>query len=168
MHAFNVAASFSFSQTVCGGTASSYSPFMVIAIAGDSFARGLLGLVELSAYRLARRLKRVVGTSLLRPGWGRRAMPDIKTDDGCFIHVEVEGPQNAPVLMLSNSLGTNLQRGQRVYPPAHPRRANRGPRCRAHRQCRATADLRRHGAEVSVGQITVTLPAVRETRAVSC
>src|SRR6516225_6987130 len=35
-------------------------------------------------------------------------MPDIKTDDGCIIHVEVEGPQNAPVLMLSNSLGTNL------------------------------------------------------------
>jgi len=35
-------------------------------------------------------------------------MPDIKTDDGCIIHVEVEEPQNAPVLMLSNSLGTNL------------------------------------------------------------
>jgi 3-oxoadipate enol-lactonase len=35
-------------------------------------------------------------------------MPEIKTDDGCVIHVEVEGPQNAPVLMLSNSLGTNL------------------------------------------------------------
>jgi hypothetical protein len=35
-------------------------------------------------------------------------MPDIKTDDGCNIHVEVEGPQNGPVLMLSNSLGTNL------------------------------------------------------------
>jgi 3-oxoadipate enol-lactonase len=35
-------------------------------------------------------------------------MPDIKTDDGCMIHVEVEGPPNAPVLMLSNSLGTNL------------------------------------------------------------
>ena len=35
-------------------------------------------------------------------------MPDIKTDDGCVIHVEVEGPQNGPVLMLSNSLGTNL------------------------------------------------------------
>src|SRR6516165_7179424 len=66
MHAFNVAASFSFSQTVCGGTASSYSPFMVIAIAGDSFARGLLGFVEPSAYRLARRLKRVVVTSPLR------------------------------------------------------------------------------------------------------
>src|SRR6516165_737635 len=66
MHAFNVAASFSFSQTVCGGTASSYSPFMVIAIAGDSFARGLLGFVEPSAYRLARRLKRVVATSPLR------------------------------------------------------------------------------------------------------
>jgi 3-oxoadipate enol-lactonase len=40
---------------------------------------------------------------------GRRIyMPDIKTDDGCIIHVEVEGPQNGPVLMLSNSLGTNL------------------------------------------------------------
>jgi len=35
-------------------------------------------------------------------------MPDIKTDDGCTIHVEVEGPEQAPVLMLSNSLGTNL------------------------------------------------------------
>jgi 3-oxoadipate enol-lactonase len=35
-------------------------------------------------------------------------MPEIKTDDGCTIHVEVDGPQNAPVLMLSNSLGTNL------------------------------------------------------------
>jgi 3-oxoadipate enol-lactonase len=35
-------------------------------------------------------------------------MPDIKTDDGCIIHTEVEGPDNAPVLMLSNSLGTNL------------------------------------------------------------
>jgi hypothetical protein len=44
MHAFNVAASLSFSQTVCGGTGSSYSPFMVIAITGDSFARGLFWL----------------------------------------------------------------------------------------------------------------------------
>jgi 3-oxoadipate enol-lactonase len=35
-------------------------------------------------------------------------MPDIKADDGCIIHAEVEGPDNAPVLMLSNSLGTNL------------------------------------------------------------
>ncbi len=35
-------------------------------------------------------------------------MPDIKTDDGCVIHVEIEGPERAPVLMLSNSLGTNL------------------------------------------------------------
>jgi 3-oxoadipate enol-lactonase len=35
-------------------------------------------------------------------------MPEIKTGDGCIIHVEVEGPQNVPVLMLSNSLGTNL------------------------------------------------------------
>ena len=34
-------------------------------------------------------------------------MPDIKTDDGCIIHVEVQGPQNGPVLMLSYSLGTN-------------------------------------------------------------
>ncbi len=35
-------------------------------------------------------------------------MPDIKTDDGCTIHAEIEGPETAPVLMLSNSLGTNL------------------------------------------------------------
>jgi 3-oxoadipate enol-lactonase len=34
-------------------------------------------------------------------------MPDINAD-GCRIHVEVEGPEHAPVLMLSNSLGTNL------------------------------------------------------------
>ena len=35
-------------------------------------------------------------------------MPYIKTDDNCSIYAEVEGPANAPVLMLSNSLGTNL------------------------------------------------------------
>lgn len=35
-------------------------------------------------------------------------MAHVKTDDGCIIYVEVEGPQNAPVLMISNSLGTNL------------------------------------------------------------
>jgi pimeloyl-ACP methyl ester carboxylesterase len=35
-------------------------------------------------------------------------MPHIKVDDGCIIHVEVEGPERAPVLMLSNSLGTDL------------------------------------------------------------
>ncbi len=34
-------------------------------------------------------------------------MPKINAD-GCAIHVEVEGPEQAPVLMLSNSLGTNL------------------------------------------------------------
>ena len=34
-------------------------------------------------------------------------MPDINADN-CTIHVEVEGPEHAPVLMLSNSLGTNL------------------------------------------------------------
>lgn len=35
-------------------------------------------------------------------------MPDINAD-GATIHVEVEGPERAPVLMLSNSLGTDLQ-----------------------------------------------------------
>ena len=35
-------------------------------------------------------------------------MPVINAD-GCPIHVEVEGPERAPVLMLSNSLGTTLQ-----------------------------------------------------------
>jgi 3-oxoadipate enol-lactonase len=34
-------------------------------------------------------------------------MPKIDAD-GCVIHVEMEGPERAPVLMLSNSLGTNL------------------------------------------------------------
>ena len=36
-------------------------------------------------------------------------MPTINADDGCPIHVEVEGREGAPVLMLSNSLGTNLR-----------------------------------------------------------
>ncbi|MFZ1949085.1 MAG: 3-oxoadipate enol-lactonase, partial [Pseudolabrys sp.] len=35
-------------------------------------------------------------------------MPMITADDGCPIYVEVEGRDGAPVLMLSNSLGTNL------------------------------------------------------------
>jgi 3-oxoadipate enol-lactonase len=35
-------------------------------------------------------------------------MPAIKSDDGCPIHVEIEGRSDAPVLILSNSLGTNL------------------------------------------------------------
>lgn len=34
-------------------------------------------------------------------------MPVIQSD-GCAINVQVEGPEGAPVLMLSNSLGTNL------------------------------------------------------------
>ena len=35
-------------------------------------------------------------------------MPTITADDGCPLHVEVEGREGAPALMLSNSLGTNL------------------------------------------------------------
>ena len=35
-------------------------------------------------------------------------MPLIQTDDGCPINVEVEGAANAPALILSNSLGTDL------------------------------------------------------------
>ena len=35
-------------------------------------------------------------------------MPTIKSDDGCPIHIEVEGSESASALMLSNSLGTNL------------------------------------------------------------
>jgi 3-oxoadipate enol-lactonase len=35
-------------------------------------------------------------------------MPMITADDGCPIHVEIAGDDYAPVLMLSNSLGTNL------------------------------------------------------------
>ena len=32
----------------------------------------------------------------------------IVSADGCPIHVEVEGPEHAPVLMLSNSLGKTI------------------------------------------------------------
>ncbi|HZL31655.1 MAG TPA: 3-oxoadipate enol-lactonase [Pseudolabrys sp.] len=35
-------------------------------------------------------------------------MPMINADDGCPINVDVTGPDSAPALMLSNSLGTNL------------------------------------------------------------
>ncbi|MBI1205485.1 MAG: 3-oxoadipate enol-lactonase [Rhodopseudomonas sp.] len=35
-------------------------------------------------------------------------MPIINVDDGCPINVEVSGSDRAPALMLSNSLGTNL------------------------------------------------------------
>ena len=35
-------------------------------------------------------------------------MPMITVDDGCSINVKVEGREGAPVLMLSNSLGTDL------------------------------------------------------------
>lgn len=35
-------------------------------------------------------------------------MPKIEVDDGCKINVEVSGSENAPALMLSNSLGTDL------------------------------------------------------------
>jgi 3-oxoadipate enol-lactonase len=35
-------------------------------------------------------------------------MPKIEADDGCKINVEVSGRENAPALMLSNSLGTDL------------------------------------------------------------
>ena len=36
-------------------------------------------------------------------------MPDIQTHSGFALHVEVEGPERAPVLMLSNSLCTDLR-----------------------------------------------------------
>lgn len=35
-------------------------------------------------------------------------MPIVTADDGCPINVEIEGRDGAPVLMLSNSLGTDL------------------------------------------------------------
>ena len=42
-------------------------------------------------------------------------MPMIDAD-GCQIHVEIEGPDTAPVLMLSNSLGTDM----RMWEPQLP------------------------------------------------
>jgi 3-oxoadipate enol-lactonase len=41
----------------------------------------------------------------------------IVSADGCPIHVEVEGPERAPVLMLSNSLGTTLNMWDRQVAP---------------------------------------------------
>src|SRR5713226_7210360 len=35
-------------------------------------------------------------------------MPIVNAKDGCPINYQVEGPANAPVLMLCNSLGTDL------------------------------------------------------------
>lgn len=35
-------------------------------------------------------------------------MPTITADDGCQINVDITGSDSAPVLMLSNSLGTNI------------------------------------------------------------
>ena len=35
-------------------------------------------------------------------------MPTVNAKDGCPINYQVEGPANAPMLMLCNSLGTNL------------------------------------------------------------
>ena len=46
-------------------------------------------------------------------------MPHIQAD-GCTIHVEVEGPEESPVLMLSNPLGTNLHMwDEQVAPFTH-------------------------------------------------
>lgn len=36
-------------------------------------------------------------------------MPEITTDDGCRIHYRLDGPDDGPVLLLSNSLGTTLE-----------------------------------------------------------
>ena len=47
-------------------------------------------------------------------------MPMIDAD-GCPIHVEVEGPDDAPVLMLSNSLGTTLHMWDRAGRQPSPR-----------------------------------------------
>ena len=46
-------------------------------------------------------------------------MPTIQSN-GCPIHVEVEGPEKAPVLMLSNSLGTTLHMWDRAGRAVHP------------------------------------------------
>lgn len=36
-------------------------------------------------------------------------MPHIATEDGVSLHYRLDGPESAPVLVLSNSLGTNLE-----------------------------------------------------------
>jgi 3-oxoadipate enol-lactonase len=49
----------------------------------------------------------MIGLPLLRSEYPRSAMPTVQSD-GCPIYYEIEGQSNAPVLMLSNSIGTNL------------------------------------------------------------
>ncbi len=60
-------------------------------------------------------------------GRGREKTPETPTEDsvmpviqsdGCAINVQVEGPEGAPVLMLSNSLGTNLSMWDGRHPPS--------------------------------------------------
>ncbi|MFN3402128.1 MAG: alpha/beta fold hydrolase, partial [Ferrovibrio sp.] len=34
-------------------------------------------------------------------------MPQIATDDGVSLHYRLDGPEDAPVLVMSNSLGTD-------------------------------------------------------------
>ena len=65
-------------------------------------------------------------------------MPTAQSN-GCPIHYEVEGPENKPVLMLCNSLGTTLHMWDGQMPArdaAFPRRALRPPRPRQVRRPR--------------------------------
>jgi 3-oxoadipate enol-lactonase len=64
---------------------------------------------------LALRLNAAKGVTLRKIAEGG-TMPIINAD-GCPIYVEVEGPQRAPVLMLSNSLGTTLHMWDRQVAP---------------------------------------------------
>src|SRR5262249_654738 len=67
----------------------------------------------LRGWRLACRRIKVCHAQEIVEG---RTMPVINAD-GCPIYVEVEGPERAPVLMLSNSLGTTLHMWDRQVTP---------------------------------------------------
>ena len=50
-------------------------------------------------------------------------MPDIKTDDGCIIHVEVEGPQNmlVDVAGMCRLVPSEFDRARSILPAPCPR-----------------------------------------------
>src|SRR5262249_14614382 len=82
---------------------------------GKALARRRAIALAGTASGLALRLKAAKGVTLRKIVEGG-TMPIINAD-GCPIYVEVEGPQRAPVLMLSNSLGTTLHMWDRQVAP---------------------------------------------------
>src|SRR5262249_47391779 len=131
MQLLSTSGSLSLAQTTSRLAASWTCPFIVIAIGllrhfwrpdikrwpatGKALsARRSIALAWMAS-GLAPRLWAAKGVTLRKIVEGG-TMPVINAD-GCPIYVEVEGPERAPVLMLSNSLGTTLHMWDRQVAP---------------------------------------------------